>query len=65
MDVLTSSILDIKDVISNQQPQFMGNRWTLRMSQYKANSSFFSFARTMPYLGEMSALWHSKTKGPK
>lgn len=45
---LTISTLVIADVISSQQPQFMGKRWTLFRNQAIASSVFFSLARTMP-----------------
>lgn len=44
----TSSTRDISEAISSQQPQFMGNRWTLRIRYSSAFSLFFSLARTMP-----------------
>lgn len=45
---LTISTLPMAEVISSQQPQFMGKRCTLRRNQDKASSVFFSFAKTMP-----------------
>lgn len=47
---LTISTLVMAEVISSQQPQFMGNRCTLFKNHAIASSIFFSLANTMPYL---------------
>lgn len=52
--LLTSSTRGINEVISSQQPQFMGYLCTLRIKYSMALSSFFSFAKTIPYLSIVS-----------
>lgn len=54
ISLLTSSTRGINEVISSQQPQFIGYLCTLRMKYSIALSSFFSFAKTMPYLSSVS-----------
>lgn len=49
-DARTSSAREIREVISSQQPQFIVYLCTLRIRYCMAFSSFFSLARTMPYL---------------
>lgn len=44
----TSCTRPIREVISCQQPQFMGYRCTLCISHRIASSSFLSLARTIP-----------------
>jgi hypothetical protein len=51
---LTSSTRSIKDVISCQHPQFIGYKCTLCMSHFIASFSLLSFARTIPYLDNIS-----------
>lgn len=52
----TVSTLSINAVISSQHPQFIGYSFTLRNNHFMASSSFFSLAKTTPYLEDFELM---------